>query len=731
MYKKTLLLFIISVLCFGSVSRADEGMWLPLLIDRLNYVDMQKMGLHLTAEEIYSVNHNSLKDAIIQFGTGCTGSIISSEGLVLTNHHCGFGQLQAHSTVQQDFITNGFWAMSKAEELPNDGLTATFLVRIEDVSQQILSQLTDKMTETERNAKIEENFASIKAKAQEGNNYEAVVKSFFDGNEFYLFVYEIYRDVRLVGAPPLSIGDFGGDTDNWMWPRHTGDFSLFRIYSGPDGKPADYSKNNIPLKPKYSLPISIKGVKENDFAMMMGYPGTTDRFLTSYGVKLALDQINPAIVKIRDKKLLLMKVDMNADDEVRIKYASKYNSTSNYWKYYIGQSKNLKRLKTYEKNKAMEKTFTDWVNADPGRIKKYGEALTDIATAYNSLTKYLKVKYYFSEAFFRGCEVISFANKFEKLYNELIAQQPNEEKIRGFIKTLNDYVPKYFKDYNSETDKKLFGAMLKLFYEDITTDQLPDIYVFIEKKYKGDQTKFVNDVFSKSIFVNPQKALAFLDKPNYKDLDKDLGFKTMQSVYAKYREILKITASTNELLGKGNRLYVAGLREMLPDKKFYPNANSTMRMTYGKVLNYFPADAIRYDYYTNLDGVMEKEDPDNPEFIVPDKLKELYKNKDYGRWGEDGELKVCFLTNNDITGGNSGSPIINGDGQIIGLTFDGNWEAMSNAIAFEPKLQRAINVDVRYILFIIDKYAGAKNIIEELNIIDKNTVIPKKEIDKG
>jgi len=423
-----------------------------------------------------------------------------------------------------------------------------------------------------------------------------------------------------------------------------------------------------------------------------------------------------------------MKVDMMSNDEVRIKYASKYAQTSNYWKYYIGQSKNLKRLKLYEKNKAQETKFTEWVNADAERVKKYGEALTDIASAYNSLTKYMKVRYYFTEGFFRGCEVISFAFKFEKLYNELKAKQPDQEKIKGYVKTLNDYVPKYFKDYNLETDKKLFGAMIKLFFEDITTDQMPDIYTYIEKKYKNDLTKYVNDVFSKSIFVNPQKVLEFLNKPNSNELDKDLGYKTMQSVYAKYREIQKITASTNEILSRGNRLYVAGLREMLPDKKFYPNANSTMRLSYGKVMDYFPANAIHYDFFTTLDGVMEKEDPDNSEFIVPEKLKELYKNKDYGKWAENGKITTCFLTNNDITGGNSGSPVINADGQLIGLAFDGNWEAMSNAIAFEPKLQRTISVDIRFVLFIIDKYAGAKNLIDELNIIDKNTVVkPQKD----
>ena len=719
MFKKisTLLVVLVTVLSFKS--RADEGMWLPLFIERLNYVDMQKMGLHLTAEEIYSVNHSSIKDAIIQFGNGCTGEMISNEGLVITNHHCGFGSIQDHSTVEHDYLTNGFWAKNKNEELTNDGLTATFLVGIEDVTQKVLGDLNNKMTETERAAKIDDATKKIKAEATKGTRYDASVKSFFDGNEYYLFIYEVFKDVRLVGTPPNSIGDYGGDTDNWMWPRHTCDFSIFRIYTSPDGKPAEYSKNNIPLKPKHCLPISIAGYKPNDFAMIMGYPGTTDRFLTSYGVKLALDEFNPSLVKIRGEKLALIKADMDASPEVRIQYASKYKSSSNYWKYYIGQSKGLTHLRIYDSKKAIENNFTAWVNSNDANKAKYSEAIPDISNAYVELFKYTKTKCYFTEGLFRGCEIISYAGKFQNIYNEYVKDNPDTAKIAKNITALRYAVAKYFKDYNAPTDQKLLAAMLNLFYTDIKPDYYPDIFNNISKKYKNDFNKYASDVFAKSMFVSQDKVEAFLAKPDKKQLEKDPAFELMLSVMKEYSDVTAKIADANSLLSKGNRILVAGLREMNPDKKYYPNANSTMRLTYGKILDYIPQDAAHYDYFTTINGVIEKEDSTNEEFIVPAKLKDLYNKKDYGRYAENGEIKTCFLTNNDITGGNSGSPVINGDGQLIGLAFDGNWEAMTNNIAYNPALQRTICVDIRYVLFIIDKYAGASNLIKEMNIVEK------------
>lgn len=714
---------LLSVLLFAGLGnysvKADEGMWLPLFIERLNYIDMQKMGLNLTAEEIYSVNHSSLKDAIVQFGAGCTGDVISNEGLVITNHHCGLSAIQSHSTVDHDYLTNGFWAMDKKDELPNDMLTVTFLIRIEDVTQKILGVLSDKLTETERTAKVDSLSAIIKTEAVKGTDYEASVKSFFEGNEYYLFIYEVYDDVRLVGAPPESIGGYGGDTDNWMWPRHTGDFSIFRIYTGPDGKSASYSKDNIPLKPKYSLPVSISGYKTNDFTMVLGYPGSTDRFLTSYGVKLALEQSNPSIVKIREKKLSILKYDMDENDEVRIQYASKYNSTSNYWKFFIGQSKGLVKLKIYDQKKTIEDAFEKWVATKDEYKTKYGDALTNIAAAYTELSKYTKTRYYFTEGLLRGCEIISFAGKFESLYNEYIKDKPDTAKISKYIKTLKAYSAKFFKDYNAPTDQKLLAAMLELFKNDISADFHPDICKFITKKYKNDYKKYANDIFTKSIFASLDKVNTFLAKPDKNTLKNDMAFKLMLSVMKKYREVVAKINEANNVLTTGNRAFVAGLREMDPGKKFYPNANSTMRMSYGKILDYYPADAVHYNFFTTLEGVMEKEDSTSEEFIVPSAIEQLWKSKDYGKYADaDGKMHVCFLTDNDITGGNSGSPVLNGNGELIGLAFDGNWEAMTNNIAYDHDMQRTINVDIRYILFVIDKYAGATNLIKEMNIVE-------------
>lgn len=709
--KKLLILFFVLSAAFA---RADEGMWLPMLIERLNYVDMQKEGLKLTPEEIYSVNHSSLKDAIIQFGNGCTGEMISSQGLVLTNHHCGYGNIQSHSTIEHDYLADGFWAMRMEEELPNEGLTARFLVRIEDVTQQIVSQLNDGMTEGDRNTKINELANAIEKKAVEGTGYDARVASFFSGNEFYLFVYEVFRDVRLVGAPPSSIGKFGADTDNWMWPRHTGDFSMFRVYAGADGKPADYSKDNVPLKPKYHLTVSLNGYERGDFAMIMGYPGSTDRYLTSWGVRLAIETSNPTIVDIRAKKLAIMRKDMDASREINIKYASKYAGTSNYWKYFIGQTRGLKRLKVLEKKQKTEAEFRDWVNADPARKARYGSALSDIQTAYETISDYALQRWYFIEAVIRGGEIIGLANSFTGLDRELSAENPSPEKINRIKEMLKKSVEKHFKNYNQPTDIKLLEAMLQMYYENVPIAQQPADFRTLVDKNNEDFKKIAQKIFDKSMFADQTSVMAFLDNPSAKKLEKDPAFTLVKSFMEQYRTNMKNMEAANEQLARGNRLFVAGLREMQPNRTFYPDANSTMRLTYGQILDYYPADAVHYNHYTTLAGVMEKEDPSNWEFVVPEKLKQLFKDKDYGPYGENGELMVGFLSNTDITGGNSGSPVMNGKGELIGIAFDGNWEAMSGDIAFEPELQRTISVDIRYVMFIVDKYAGAQNIIDEL-----------------
>jgi len=716
MMKKFTIILVALFLGLSPKTKADEGMWLPLFIDRLNYVDLEKMGLHLTADEIYSINHSSLKDAIIIFGGGCTGEIVSPEGLIFTNHHCGYGAIQSHSTIEHDYLTDGFWALNKNEELPNEGLSVRFLVRIEDVTEKILASLDSSMDEAKRSEKIRETGSAITKEATKDTEYEASVRGFFGGNEFYLFVYEVFNDVRLVGAPPSSIGKFGADTDNWMWPRHTGDFSIFRVYTAPNGKPAKHSKDNIPMKSKYYLPISIDGVEREDFAMILGYPGSTDRYLSSWGAQLAIDESNPTIVKIRDRKLEIMREFMDNDDAVRIQYASKYARVSNYWKYFIGQTKGLKRLKVVEEKQKQETAFLDWVNLHPDRKTQYGEALQLLENGVIEKKQYNLASIYLNEAILRGSEILSFARNYSNLQKLLESKEDNQTAINDEINKLRNAAPKFFKDYYLPLDQKMLGCMLEMYYQNIPKKQQPTYLDEINKKYKSNFEAYANEVFENSIFVSAEKVNSFLNKPSAKILAKDPAVQLLNAFLEIVPPIRTGIEEAGKKTEKGTRLFIAGLREMSPDKQFYPDANSTMRFTYGQVLDYYPSDAVHYDFRTHLSGVMEKEDPANWEFVVPEKLKTLNQNKDFGRYGQDGEMVVCFLTNNDITGGNSGSPVINGWGELIGLAFDGNWEAMSGDIAFEPALQRTIVVDIRYVLFIIEKYAEAKNLIDELTI---------------
>ena len=716
---KKIITLLISLTLIVNVSLwADEGMWLLPLLKQLNIKTMNEMGLQLTAEDIYSINQSSLKDAIVIFGGGCTAEMISDEGLLITNHHCGYGAIQSHSDIEHNYLKDGFWAMSRDEELPNERLSVTFLIRIEDVSEKINAELNYQMAEDERSSKIREIAEEIQNEATEDTHYSARVTPFFGGNNFYLFVYETYRDVRLVGAPPSSIGKFGADTDNWMWPRHTGDFSIFRVYCDPDGKPAPYSKDNIPYKPKHYLPISLKGVEKGDFAMILGYPGGTQRYITSYGVNEVLEIIHPNRIKIRGIRQELMLKDMLASEKVRIQYSSKYSGSTNYWKFSIGQSKSLKRLKIIKKKQEIENKFRDWVASDKQRMEKYSEALNYIEETIKNRRDYEYTLQYINEALVRGIEIISLIRNFYELYGLLVYFPDSTEKINQEAEYNKKVIKSFFKNYNAPTDKKIAVAMLKLFYEDVDKQFQPTIFQEIQKKYKGNFNNFVDKMYSKSIFVDQYIMEAFLEKPNKNILEKDLAFKTFQSIFEKLREIRTMNSVYEVSLNKGRRLFIAGILEMENDSSFYPDANFTMRLTFGTVGDYNPMDAVYYRHYTTLKGVMEKEDPDNWEFVVPLKLKELYENKDYGRYGKDGYLPVCFTTNNDITGGNSGSPVINGNGELLGLAFDGNWESMSGDITFEPELQKCISVDIRFVLFIIDKYAGAKHLINEMTIIE-------------
>jgi len=722
MSKRIIVLFVAIFVAFTSTVKADEGMWILSLIHK-NYEDMKKQGFKLTANDVYNINKASLKDAIcglsnerFPMGFFCSAEIVSGQGLLLTNHHCGYESIQNHSSVEHDYLSDGFWAFSKDHELSNDDMCASFLVRIDDVSDRVLKDVTEELSYDKRQTLINKAIKEIVKESKKDNSYNVEVKDMFAGNQYFLFVFETFKDVRLVGAPPSSIGKFGGDTDNWMWPRHTGDFSMFRVYCAPDGKPAKYSKDNIPYQPKEFLPVSIKGVDKGDFAMVMGFPGQTERYMTSFGVKEKIDILNPAAIKIRTKKLDLMKKDMDASNKVRIQYASKYAQTANYWKYFIGESKGLRKLNIIEQKQELEKQFTDWLNASPDRQKLYGTVLSSIEKNYTENKEKSLGYQYVIEGLFQGGEIIAFPLQSMQLYRALSAEKPDAATIKTFTDNLREAGKNYFKDYNASTDKKIFAALLKIYYEDVPQVYQLEIFSTVQKKYKGDFDRYAEDVFKKSIFADETRFSAFLDNPSKKALDNDMAFVVSQQALQQY---FALGNSASDEFENATRLFEKGIMEMQAGKLFYPDANSTIRLTYGTVGDYKPADAVQYHFYTTLSGIMEKEDSTNDEFVVPAKLKELYNKKDFGQYASpNNDLRICFTTNNDITGGNSGSAVINGNGELIGIAFDGNWEAMSGNIAFENTLQKCINVDIRYVLFIIDKYAGAHNLINEMKLVN-------------
>ncbi len=686
-------LLTLAAMAFSFTAMADEGMWLLPYLQKMNIKDMKAKGLKLSAEDIYSINKSSLKDAIVIFGGGCTGEIVSDKGLIFTNHHCGYGSIQALSSVEHDYLKYGFWASSHGEELPCPGLSVKFVRSIEDVTAKILGNVPSIAGEEERQKIIAENQrALIKEMSKDfPKSKQAQVVEFFGGNQYFAFVYEVFNDIRLVGTPPSSIGKFGGDTDNWMWPRHTGDFSIFRVYADKDNKPAAYSKENVPYKAPRHLEISLDGVKEGDFSMIMGFPGSTTRYMTSYEIDQMLEVDNPQRIYIRGERQAILWEAMEASDEIRIKYASKYAGSSNYWKNSIGMSRGIKNLGVKAKKEAEEAAFQKWANENTLPEEGFIDALPNMKRVVAEITPVEGTMQYIQEAFLRGVELLTPARA--------------RQLSAGF-----------YKDYDAALDRKVAKRMLTIARENMAPEALPSFYAeVVDAKFGGDIAKYVDYVYDNSVFTSFEKAQAATDEQKKSDPAVELANSVMASYRAVYPKYVELAPQFNE----AHRLYVAGLMRMQPNKAWYSDANFTIRLTYGNVLPYNPADAITYNYFTTLEGVIAKEDTSNPlEFTVEEKLKELYRNKDYGQYAaEDGRLHVGFLCNLDITGGNSGSPVLDGNGRLIGLAFDGNWEAMSGDVAFEPELQRCIAVDVRYVLFVVDKFAGCDHIMSELDIV--------------
>ena len=711
--------FVIIMAFVFNYAGAGEGMWIPSLLKKFNIEDMHKKGFKLSAEEIYSINNSSLKDAVVLFGGGCTGELISDEGLLITNHHCGYGAIQSHSSVEHNYLKDGFWAENRDEELANPGLEATFLVRIEDVSEQVLENVSSDMTESKRSEAIQKAIEKVEKEATEGTNYNAVTKPFYYGNEFYMFVYESYKDVRLVGAPPSSIGKFGGDSDNWMWPRHTGDFSLFRIYADENNEPAEYDESNEPYNPKKHLSISLEGYEEGDFTMVMGYPASTEQYLTSYGVSLIKDVRHPKRIDIRDKRLKVMNKYMDKSESIKIKYAAKQSGASNAWKKWKGVIRGLKRFNAIEKKKELEKQFKSWVDADKERAEKYGNLIPAFEATYSDAEPVFVARDYFVETGYYGIELVRFARNF----NELL-KLSEKDTISVVASELKSQAKDFFKDYVKTIDREICPKMLKAYHKNVAERFHFSTFGLIEDKFGKDFEKYAEHLYSNSVFADSNKVYELIDEFELKDTSvilEDPAYQLANQYFETYSD--KIRPSYNKQnteLDSLYRVYVTALQQMKSDEVFWPDANFTMRVAYGEVQGYNPRDGVVYRHYTTLEGVMEKNRKGTKDYNVPDKLKELYKQEDFGRYTrKDGTMPICFIATNHTSGGNSGSPVINAEGHLIGVNFDRNWEGTMSDIMYDPSQCRNITLDIRYPLFIIDKFAGADHLIDEMTIIDK------------
>ena len=701
---------------------ADEGMWMLTDLKAQNAVAMRELGLEIPVEEVYNANGLSLKDAVVHFGGGCTGEVISSEGLVLTNHHCGYGAIQQHSNIEHDYLTEGFWAMNRDAELPTPGLTVTFIDRILDVTSYITDQLKKDEDPNGTNYLSPSYLSKVAERFAKDENIEVTpatkleLKAFYGGNKYYMFVKTVYSDIRMVGAPPSSIGKFGADTDNWMWPRHTCDFSVFRIYADANGEPAEYNENNVPLKAKKHLAISLKGINEGDYAMIMGFPGSTNRYLTQSEVKQRMHSTNEPRIRIRGVRQDVLKKEMAASDKVRIQYASKYAGSSNYWKNSIGMNKAIIDNKVLETKAEQEAKFATFAKAKGNT--DYEKVVSEIDAAIEKSNPILYNYTCFREVFQGGIEFGTPYLILDKLKDAI--KNKDKEAINKNIETLKKvYADIHNKDYDHEVDRKVAKALLPLYAEMVPANALPAFYTTIQKDFKGNYDAYVDHCYDNSIFSNEANFNKFIKKPTVKAIEKDPMTAYVRAKYDLMDKLGNELAESMKGMDLLHKTYVRGLCEMYSPEPKAPDANFTIRLTYGNVKSYNPKDGVHYKYYTTLKGVMEKEDPTNPEFVVPAKLKELYEAKDFGRYAlPNGDMPACFLTTNDITGGNSGSPVINGNGELIGAAFDGNWESLSGDINFDNNLQRCIAVDIRYVLFIIDKLGGCKHLIDEMTIVE-------------
>ncbi len=697
------------------IAFAHEGMWLPTLLKKYNIADMQKQGFKLTAQDIYNVNHASMKDAVVLFGSGCTGELISGQGLIITNHHCGYDAIQSHSSLEHDYLTNGFWAMSNQEELPNPGLAVRFLDRMEDVSARVFAD-TAHLSGDALAARIAENIRSIEKEASDSGSFEATVKPLFYGNQYFLYVYQVFTDVRLVGAPPSAIGKFGGDTDNWMWPRHTGDFSLFRIYANKDNKPASYSPDNVPYKPKKFFPVSLGGIQEGDFTMVLGYPGRTSEYLPSQAVAQILAQGDPDKVKIRDLKLSILAEQMKRDPLIRIKYSAKYASTSNAWKKWQGEMKGLIRLNAVQMKKDYEARFSQWVNADPSRVAQYGNTLPRFETLYSQLAPYTKAADYYQEIVQRGTDILSLAAIFDTLEKRWPSLSTAErEKMKpALLAHLNEY----WKDFDQATDEKVFAALLNLYHNDVDPKFQPEGFKKLISSLSP--TDLQTKIYRKSVFANQavfEKTMGQLNDQNLKKLASDPVLKLYRDLHDFYAtQVEPMFMQLQQQIEQNQKTYMGGIMEMEQGRPLFPDANKTLRVAYGKVEGYHPADGVTYTYYSTLNGIMEKDNPDVYDYNVPQKLRDLFAQKDFGQYGMGNVMPVCFTASNHTTGGNSGSPVIDANGNLIGVNFDRCWEGTMSDIMFDPDRCRNIVLDIRYALFIIDKFAGAGYLLNEMEL---------------